>query len=1665
MKRQSSFVKTLSTSIASLLAITTVSSHAATATWNAFGAGPFQWNAGASWLGGVQPNVSDATLDVLFPAGGGATVTNNDFTGLFLNSLTFNGGAGETASIAGNSLDFRTDGTLPTLTQNGTAAVTISAPVVATNLLTLNGTGNGLTTITGAVSGAGGIAVAAGNWWIGSAASSYTGGLNITGGTLTVGGVGAAPQSVNITVGAATVLGGTGNAVTINGGTLKLATSGAGNITLGAARPITFGGSGGILDMVNVNAVSSTTQGGGLVNAGGDLTLTLNNTAGNTAVIKFNGGQLGLSENNSTNANWNLANNVLRLNPFTGTGALRIELTNGAMARASLAAGGTDAANTFANAMTVRGVVGGDPTSGAAGTTHSGISLTTGRYMVDSARVIYNGGITFEGALQMLPNARASAVNGALTVASNGYIAFGGRGTGTNIISTIVAPGGTTNPGHNVLWIGENSSTTLTIQNGGIAVFDGRLRSDQNNAHGVLLAGNAVLNAGGTLRIAQSLSNFSNVTPLTQQNVGDIILRGNVTGLGSTASEAVLDIKLPAPNAGGTIANGVPTPLTTTAPTAGTRAYAGLVAEATNALIVNGTGFGGLRVNATARPDRIFSATGVAGGAAIPDPTSNTTKLDAYLTATRLAAVTGSSGYLTAAPTGVTYNFPAGGEWGAGQNVGLKAVDHNAGGTDVSLAAISTFGHNIAVAAGASLDTGAGAFTLSAGRLHGTGTVSGAGGVTIGPSAGIEPGLGGVGTLTVGNVTINGGLYLDVTNAPAVDLLAASSITLGGASVLGINGGSTFNNGSYTFATYTGSLVGTFTTQTGLPIGYSVDYSQANLVRLVYSAVANRTWDGTPGTTWSTSAGDANWQTAQAFTDGNGAIFDDTATGSKTITISGPVSPSSMTFANSTFDYTVNGSAGNAIGGAGSLDKTGTGSVTISGPHTYGGGTNIVGGTLRLGGGNTLPDAGAVAVSVPATLDLNGNSDTIGALTLNGVLTAGSLSVASLTVGPGVSTAANFTFNGNITRSTGAATTLSGTANLGGAVRTLDVASGSGGNDLTLSGVVSNGGINKSGNGVLALGSASNSFTGGLTIGTGSVVVSAAGALPAANSVSLTSGATLDLTAVATQTIAGLSGGGGITLGADSLTVDTAATSTYSGAITGTAGSRLTKKGNGILTLTGTNTAADGLYIEGGRVNTSGVSAGASATVKAGGILQLAAALTGNVTLDGGTLSAGADLTNVASGTWNIASASSIHLYDEGAATTKKDIVTTGTLTGSGDLAVTISGQNTATDSGNGLRFRGSLASTYSGNITLGNGAKAEIQTVGGVGSPAGTAKFILTAGTVLGGLNGTYSQFQSRVTVDNVAATFGNNIEVAGTGTVNINIIGNAGTTANFGDLKFGGGQSVFFNKNDATLRNATFSSVTLTGGNSTLSVLDPSFGSNVVGVGANVGLGPIGETTAGSGIIFKASTAGHATINGVGTYTGVTDVETGTLTIGASGSISGSSRVEVSAGAKLDVLPFGATGYTIPAAQKVNGTGDWDGRIVLDGTLAPGFSIGTITGDNLTLNGGGIMQFELSASDSTSDKLTLSGAFTKGTAGGFLFDFEGGGNNLIGPSNTYTLVQFASTDFSVSDFTYTDIGAGLTGTFNLTATELQLVVVPEPGSATLLLAGLGLLARRRRK
>ena len=82
-------------------------------------------------------------------------------------------------------------------------------------------------------------------------------------------------------------------------------------------------------------------------------------------------------------------------------------------------------------------------------------------------------------------------------------------------------------------------------------------------------------------------------------------------------------------------------------------------------------------------------------------------------------------------------------------------------------------------------------------------------------------------------------------------------------------------------------------------------------------------------------------------------------------------------------------SAGNAVtfsgilGGAGGFATTGSGTIALSGPNTYAGGTNIVSGTLQTGATNTLPSGTTVTfggASSNGTLDLNGNSQQVAGL-------------------------------------------------------------------------------------------------------------------------------------------------------------------------------------------------------------------------------------------------------------------------------------------------------------------------------------------------------------------------------------------------------------------------------------------------------------------------------------------------------------------------------------------------------------------------------------------------------------------------------------------------------------------------------------------------------------
>ena len=77
------------------------------------------------------------------------------------------------------------------------------------------------------------------------------------------------------------------------------------------------------------------------------------------------------------------------------------------------------------------------------------------------------------------------------------------------------------------------------------------------------------------------------------------------------------------------------------------------------------------------------------------------------------------------------------------------------------------------------------------------------------------------------------------------------------------------------------------------------------------------------------------------------------------------------------------------------------------------------------------------------------------------------------------------------------------------------------------------------------------------------------------------------------------------------------------------------------------------------------------------------------------------------------------------------------------------------------------------------------------------------------------------------------------------------------------------------------------------------------------------------------------------------------------------------------------------------------------------------------------------------------------------FRFDFLGTGSH----NDTYTLVTWDNTTtFSPTDFAYTNLAAGKSGTFNISGNSLEFTVVPEPRALILLSLGAIPLIRRRR-
>ncbi|MEI7902659.1 MAG: autotransporter-associated beta strand repeat-containing protein, partial [bacterium] len=163
-------------------------------------AGSGAWSGAANWTNDQGVVLAPATAGsanylLAFNEAGTYTASNNLAAGFLLNGLSF---GGATVTLAGNSLTFTNNvATLPQISQNSTAAITVGNNVVLDADTTFGGSGNGTVTVNGVLSGGGGLTKAGASTLTFGGANTYNGATVINAGTLTLAGASSPPTVQN----------------------------------------------------------------------------------------------------------------------------------------------------------------------------------------------------------------------------------------------------------------------------------------------------------------------------------------------------------------------------------------------------------------------------------------------------------------------------------------------------------------------------------------------------------------------------------------------------------------------------------------------------------------------------------------------------------------------------------------------------------------------------------------------------------------------------------------------------------------------------------------------------------------------------------------------------------------------------------------------------------------------------------------------------------------------------------------------------------------------------------------------------------------------------------------------------------------------------------------------------------------------------------------------------------------------------------------------------------------------------------------------------------------------------------------------------------------------------------------------------------------------------
>ncbi|MFN7341345.1 MAG: beta strand repeat-containing protein, partial [Opitutia bacterium] len=1006
---------------------------------------------------------------------------------------------------------------------------------------------------------------------------------------------------------------------------------------------------------------------------------------------------------------------------------------------------------------------------------------------------------------------------------------------------------------------GENTSGhlyqtggTLTIRSGGSAMRLGHWNNGANRSSLIEVSGGTFdASAAGTLNVGWD-------------GKGDIIVGGGAGAALLRASAFQLD------------ANGDSSYNSTlTVSTLGTVEVSGAINAASAAD----------RVNLSGGTLRLTAAADTSWGATLAATAATTSALDVGGRALSL-----SSGSLTG--TG-TVNLSS----ATGSLVFSQAGNHTVPWALAGTTAISKTGAGTLTLTGSSAHTGA--FAVNAGRLD---LASGAG---LASALTLASGttLGGKGSAA--NATFQSGSFLNLTPS------SAGSLAFGNVSFTG----TTLRFENYAAAgalvpvfTYTGTLTGSL--GTGLVLEGVANYRTATFADTAGAVTLdlgtkNLTWSGTGGGTWNIKSATRFNAEADTFAWGDHVTFSG-ASANTTVTLAGELRPASLTVAGTT-NYSLVGSAGNFLAGSMALTKTGSSTLTLSGPHTFSGGTVVSQGTVVYTGSdnNGLGSAGITLG------DANTGANAVSLLLTNGRSINNSITVSSAATGPvtlGFSgSGANYTaFTGGITLQ-----------------RDLVIQAGTG-DRLTFTGAITGTGNITIQGGQRVTFDGSNSWTGNLTItGAGTVYQTFNN-----NSIPDTANVTADAGAIfqifTNDTIAGLNGAGTLrpVAGRPSLTVGgNNATGTFSGTWVNNGADHLNlaKIGTGTQTLSGTVTNPGDLTVSAGVLAVSGTgefgrnaqSTTNSPTLGLRGAGTLRVAAGGNLVLRRNSDFTGT--VDVAGGTLTLGHANAVNT-----------------------AAVTLSGGTLAFDN------RGSFFTVLAGDVRTGGTLVTHTTTANYASLHAASGDVVAASNTHIynGRIYLTAGQWSfaknfddgGSVTVNGTSvlnnavwnATATGSIDIAAAGWYDIDVRANNGT----GGVGPTGGwtKGIGIKKGAATTANADYATLDLAGlaglGSSLVYANDLTFARNIT-VSANSTV----DTSALVGTVGSTADDG----NGAG----------GDLTL--SGTISGAGNLTKTGAGTLNLT----AANTLSGALVVNG-----GAAVVTNTLrsVSGLSVGP--GASLTLN-----------------------------------------------------------------------------------------------------------------